>query len=436
MIKKSIKIILLLMLITVFAACGKTETASESKKESASEERKESREQEKESKYVDTTMTRIYQQTRVLLENDYLLFIMDPDTTRIEVIRKDTGESFESYIYTGATTGDGNVCIVRNIYDKEGYKDSYVYGSNIYELNGMYDIDVEDNRVTVHYSFAKNVNDYYIPYVIREEDFNSVTENMKAEDYENIRQFYKKLDINKLSAADEKNKDNLLKMYPLMASEVIYVLREGLRENQKQNLERKFKAAGYSYADYLRDEQLYVKEEVYRQRLCNIGMVFSLDGPDFIVEIPFSTIQIGEDFHISEIRALPSFGCKKEGFYRPFMFTEDGVVEYAAGSSFDKNVINSYVDEDAIKSKRIGITGRLYEESAVFCITEADVDVSTLAATNYDSAFKYLSTFSSLIINSDENRIPNIVAKQRYIFVDSGDIEDVVAAYEKYKKGR
>ena len=78
--------------------------------------------------------------------------------------------------------------------------------------------------------------------------------NLDKKEVDLIKQYYKKYDINKLTPKD--NKDELLASYPVLETDVIYVLRSGTKDNVRKTIQDKFEAAGYTYDDYLADKEL------------------------------------------------------------------------------------------------------------------------------------------------------------------------------------
>ena len=58
-----------------------------------------------------------------------------------------------------------------------------------------------------------------------------------------VKDYYKKYDINNLGKKDDK--EALLEQYPILEEKVIYVLRDGVKDNLKKKLEEFFSEAGY-----------------------------------------------------------------------------------------------------------------------------------------------------------------------------------------------
>ena len=96
--------------------------------------------------------------------------------------------------------------------------------------------------------------EFTIPPVITKTRFEEFMGKLDKKEVDLIKQYYKKYDINKLTPKD--NKDELIANYPIIESEVIYVLRSATKENVRKTIQDKFEAAGYTYDDYLADKEL------------------------------------------------------------------------------------------------------------------------------------------------------------------------------------
>ena len=112
------------------------------------------------------------------------------------------------------------------------------YNSYEYSVkNGIYEIESGDDFVKVQYSLGKVEKEYVIPPVTTKEQFDAWTEKMDTDGKNLVQQYYKKYNINKLGKKD--NKEELLADYPIIADEVIYVLRDTTKENVRKKMEER-----------------------------------------------------------------------------------------------------------------------------------------------------------------------------------------------------
>lgn len=100
------------------------------------------------------------------------------------------------------------------------------------------------------------VKEYMIPTVIPENDLLALKDKMDESQWALIEQRYKKLDINNLSKKDTENLDLYLTYYPVMKSQIVYVLRDGTKDNVRTKLEEYFADVGYTAVMYQEHKEL------------------------------------------------------------------------------------------------------------------------------------------------------------------------------------
>ena len=96
-----------------------------------------------------------------------------------------------------------------------------------------------------------------------------------------VQQYYKKYDINKLGKKD--NEKELLEKYPILAEQVIYVVRESTKDNVRSKMEEAFEAAGYTYEDYEADKELDASQTSSDKPIFDVNVIYRLDGDDLLV---------------------------------------------------------------------------------------------------------------------------------------------------------
>ncbi len=149
-----------------------------------------------------------------------------------------------------------------------------------------------------------------IPPVCREADMDQWIEGMTKEAKKILlSSITKKYDINKLSKRDAKDKDSLLEKYPLLETEVLYVLRDGTNDSLKKKMEQYFEESGYTYADYEADKELDNAEKSSDKPVFNVNMIYRLEGEDLVVQIPLAELEGKDEYPIYSITPLPFFGA-------------------------------------------------------------------------------------------------------------------------------
>lgn len=408
------------------------------------------------------------EENTIVMENDAIKFEMDPTTTQFAVTVKETGKVWRSNPEGGANDPiaqasekgrlQSTLSIVwstKNGVDAE--YNNYDYGIK----NGLYDIETGENYIKVKYSIGDVDREYYIPPVTTEEKLEYWFSQMENNDATLIKEYYKKYDINKLGKND--NKDELLAQYPILADEVIYVLRDKTNNSLKQKFEGMFEAAGYTAADYEEDKSLNSAERTTDKPVFNVSVVYRLDGDDLLVEVPMSELEYQDDKPIYSLTVLPYFGAgttEDEGF---LLVPEGGgaLINFNNGkttqNSYYANVYgwdmcidrSAVVHETRTYFNTFGISETensflcILEEGAPYAAVQADIS-GRYNTYNYVNAVYSIAQREQYDVSSLANgtmymyleQLPDEVLTQRYRFIDSGSYVDMANVYNGYMQDK
>lgn len=408
------------------------------------------------------------EENTIVMENDAIKFEMDPATTQFAVTVKETGKVWRSNPEDGANDPiaqasekgrlQSTLSIVwstKNGVDAE--YNNYDYGIK----NGLYDIEASENYVKVKYSIGDVDREYYIPPVTTEEKLEYWFSQMESNDATLIKEYYKKYDINKLSKKD--NKDELLAQYPILADEVIYVLRDKTNNSLKQKFEGMFEAAGYTAEDYEEDKELNSAEKTTDKPVFNVSVVYRLDGDDLLVEVPMSELEYQDDKPIYSLTVLPYFGAgttEDEGF---LLVPEGGgaLINFNNGkttqNSYYANVYgwdmcidrSAVVHETRTYFNTFGVSETdnsflcILEEGAPYAAIQADIS-GRYNTYNYVNAVYSIAQREQYDVSSLANgtmymyleQLPDEVLTQRYRFIDSGSYVDMANVYRGYMQDK
>lgn len=408
------------------------------------------------------------EENTIVMENDAIKFEMDPATTQFTVTVKETGKVWRSNPEDGANDPiaqasekgrlQSTLSIVwstKNGVDAE--YNNYDYGIK----NGLYDIEAGENYVKVKYSIGDVDREYYIPPVTTEEKLEYWFSQMESNDATLIKEYYKKYDINKLSKKD--NKDELLAQYPILADEVIYVLRDKTNNSLKQKFEGMFEAAGYTAEDYEEDKSLNSAERTTDKPVFNVSVVYRLDGDDLLVEVPLAEMEYQEDKPIYSLTILPYFGAgttEDEGF---LLVPEGGgaLINFNNGkttqNSYYANVYgwdmcidrSAVVHETRTYFNTFGVSETdnsflcILEEGAPYAAIQADIS-GRYNTYNYVNAVYSIAQREQYDVSSLANgtmymyleQLPDEVLTQRYRFIDSGSYVDMANVYRGYMQDK
>ena len=375
------------------------------------------------------------------MENEYLLFEMNCETTQFTVKDKNS----EAVWYSnpkGVEEDPIATSMVENMLrstlllaysgDIDRYNEFDSYSSSV--ISKKYEIekgkDEQGEFVKVLYSLGEVEMIYIIPEVIAETRMLELFDKMDENDASYIEAYYKKYDINNLSKKD--NREELLARYPLLESEVIYVLRNTASDVSLTKLEWAFGAVGYTYEDAKRDKAAVEMSDLPKP-LFNISMIYRLEGDRLSVEIPVKGLEYQESYYtLLSLTVLPYFGAgsqEDEGYI--MLPEEDGKLVYFNSGEVDYWIGNAF-----------SIVGNgatflcILEEGAVSTAIDASTR-GTMKGYNYAMPTYILfsgdldSRDSSFAAKSAEGGL-----KWSYSFLQSdksGDIEELYRQYIKEK---
>lgn len=409
----------------------------------------------------------------IVMENDKLIFTMNPKTTQFSVQVKGTDKIW----YSNPEGAEADPLALANeqynlqstllmTYSQStGLKTDF----NSYEYSvekGLYEIEATDNSVRVKYSIGKIDREFIIPAVCTVDEFNAWLEKMEKKDGNTFRQFYMKYDINKLGKKDDK--DALLETYPILAEQPIYALSDGASVAVKEKLEGVFERAGYTMDEYNRDKERRAGETENENPVFNVEMIYTLDGEDLVVSVPLSKLEFQKKYPIYTLSVLPYFGAgtkEQEGF---LLVPEGGgaLINFNNGKENQAAYYaNVYGWDMALSRKAIVNNTRAYfnafgishEDGSFLCILESGAPYAAIQADiagitkgkklnsyNTVNAIYNISLREEYDVGDIANSqvfvyledIPDETIVQRYCFSNETDYSDMALEYREYLMNR
>ena len=402
----------------------------------------------------------------VIMENDDLLFTLDPATTRFQLQEKASGRVWDS---TPADAQQDSIALTANkdllsstllvTYTTSGGE--VTMNNNTYSMmNQTYDVrKQEDGSVRVDYSIGQIERVFLIPTAITKERYTEFTDKMSKKSKKQVASNYSLYEPDKLDKKD--NKDEIIAMYPSVTEQALYILKSGTSSTNKQKIEGYFAEAGYSQADFETDQQLVAGSSGTSGPVFNVSMIYRLEGKDLIVEIPYSELRYRQDYPITYLSPLPMFGAagsQEEGF----LFIPEGggaLIRFNNGKlSQSPYYANLYGWDYGVQRKEtisetengFPVFGATHDGGSFICIMEG---ADSYAGVNADIAGRY-NTYNTVyakynVLHADqynvsakttqlvyvyEKEIPQDTIRQRYRFIDSEDYTAMAAAYGDYLK--
>ncbi len=409
----------------------------------------------------------------IILENNFLKFEMNPETTQFTVLHKETGRVWssnpnmeqetialteeknrlQSIFYITASEQTGKVL------DYDSYSKSV--------LNQIYEIDKKsDDEVLIHFSVGNVEKTYMIPPVCLEAEFNEYIKQLEdlgdKASVKEVKNRYKKWDKDKLAKADIEKFDAVKERYPIAETEVVYTLREGLNPVAMNKLLKAFESIGYDMEKYQKDLELDTQQKSSDKPVFNLDLDFKLDGDQLVVSVPFSSVQNPSKYPITKITLLPFFGAGSKS-ENGFLFVPEGgggIINFNNQKTtlqsyssrvygWDLCLIRDSIVHDPITN--FGVFGIAKEDASFICIPGDGASYATIQAdiSGKTNSFNYVNAVYDLyqreqfdvgqISSSDifkyiEKLPQDEKIEQRYIFVDSNNYVDMAHEYETYLK--
>ncbi|ONI46390.1 hypothetical protein AN641_01610 [Candidatus Epulonipiscioides gigas] len=400
----------------------------------------------------------------IIIENEHLKLTLDPITTYFSIEDKDSNATWYSNPEDASKdplAGGDTKNFIQSTMLVEYMNDigvGAILNNYKYSIaDTFFEIENGTDYITVNYTIGSPDKLFVIPTAITLEELEGYLDLMDSSDARKIKENYKKYDINKLSKSDEERKDELLALYPDLANQVLYILRDTVQEYLKADMQDKFEAIGYTYEDY--ERHMADTGAVNEKPQFNIPMTIRLDGEDMLVEVPIPDMEWKEEYKLSNISLLPMFGAggvDDEGY----MIVPDGtgaLIEFNNGkqtqSAFQTDIYgydyglkrDAMIQDNRAAFGAYTITNNddsvlcIIEEGAPFAHVKADVSGRGHSYNTIYSTFDIMKdeevepsykSFQSIIMFDDN--IPTTTLTQRYKFIDGDDYNDIALEYRDY----
>lgn len=402
------------------------------------------------------------------MENDDLLFELDPTNTHFTLTEKATGRQWLSNPANAAqdpVAVAANKALLQSTLVVTYSSSSGTIDFNNYQYsieNGTYSVDqAEDGTVSVTYSVGKIEKIYILPSAITVERYKAFTDAMSKKDAKKVAGVYTLYKPDKVAAMEDK--DTLLSMYPSLAEQELYVLKSGTSENNKKSIASILEASGYTMEDYELDMQLVAGAAENTDAVFNVTVEYSLEGKDLLVRIPYEKIRYRAAFPITYVTLLPMFGAAGTD-EKGYMFIPEGggaLIAFNNGKlSQNSYYANMYGwDYGSERTEVVSETkntfpvfGMIKDGASFLCMMEGapsyggvQADISLrynsynwiCAKYNVLHSDRYnVSAKTARLVYMFEKELPQDTIVQRYRFLDSDSYVDLAQAYGDYLRQR
>lgn len=389
----------------------------------------------------------------IVLENDALKMVMDPETTQFTVTKKSSGAVW----YSNPQDADEDAIALKT--DIENLKSTVLltysningvdtlYNNYKYSISTkIYNIETTEDGIKVYYSIGEVEKEYIIPLAIEEERMEELLAAMSKGNASMVSDYYKKYDVNNLGKKD--NKEELLAQYPILEEKVIYVLRDNVKDNLKKKFEEFFEEAGYTAEEYAAEKALYATENVSDKPVFNVSVEYRLEGEDLVVTVPMSELEYKEEYPILNLTILPYFGAggtKEDGY---MLVPEGGgaIIRFNNGKLAQNSYYSNVYGWDMAQGRDYvvhetreyyGVYGISKGDASYLSILEDGAAYASITAdiSGRNNSYNYVNANFSILHREQcdvadkyngemfmyEENLPNENLVQRFRFVDSGD---------------
>lgn len=402
------------------------------------------------------------------MENDDLLFELDPTNTHFTLTEKATGRQWLSNPANAAqdpVAVAANKALLQSTLVVTYSSSSGTIDFNNYQYsieNGTYSVDqAEDGTVSVTYSVGKIEKIYILPSAITVERYKAFTDAMSKKDAKKVAGVYTLYKPDKVAAMEDK--DTLLSMYPSLAEQELYVLKSGTSENNKKSIASILEASGYTMEDYELDMQLVAGAAENTDAVFNVTVEYSLEGKDLLARVPYEKIRYRAAFPITYVTLLPMFGAAGTD-EKGYMFIPEGggaLIAFNNGKlSQNSYYANMYGwDYGSERTEVVSETkntfpvfGMIKDGASFLCMMEGapsyggvQADISLrynsynwiCAKYNVLHSDRYnVSAKTARLVYMFEKELPQDTIVQRYRFLDTDCYVDLAQAYGDYLRQR
>ncbi len=396
-----------------------------------------------------------------VLENKFIKFEMDPETTNFTVLQKNTGKVWHSSPVDAksdkiALTKEKNnmmSAVLLKYSTENGNDDTYdTYTNSV--LRKFYNIEKKGEEITVNYTVGQMDREYVFPLILYQSELDKWTEGLTKSQIAAVGRAYHKYNKSSFKGAEL---ETMLDKYPGMEDETLYLVFENIQTHVKVQMEDIFGKQGFTYEDYLKNKELYKETNIKEVPAFNISMSYKLDGNALIVTVPFSEISYRLKYPATQVSILPYFGAagrddegymlipegsgsiinfnngktKQNGYYadcygwdyateRKAVITETRAAFPAFGIAYPDSSVLSVINKGA---EYAGVTAEIAGKLGSYNYIRADYKLLhreqyEVTARSQSSQFVY------------EAQLPqNEYIEQSFIFIDSGSYVDMAKAY-------
>lgn len=282
----------------------------------------------------------------IVLQNDSLKLELDPTTMKFTLTDKYEHVWHSCSVAKDATHSELSAMVVVSYMDttKGVLQRLNSYSESVKRGNYDYDLDLDNNKITIKYTIGKVDPVFYVPRVMKLERHTEIMDQIKAakaetegveeleKERQNLQSYWKNayIMLTKEKIETREGYSDYLDLYPAIKEDIeagltVPVISKDTQSWKIQAMEELMQQfIGYTKEQCEADQEAY-KVEISSSTLpaVNLHLVLQLDGDDLIATVPFDSIEYKSAYPLVEVSILPymlSEASNSEGY----LFIPDG----------------------------------------------------------------------------------------------------------------
>ena len=403
------------------------------------------------------------QPSSYVLENQYLKFELDTETTMFTVLQKNTGKIWYSNpqgadsdkLALAKEKNNMKSTVLVKFSTENGSDDTYdVYTNSV--KRKFYNVTKKGEEITVDYTVGQMDREYIFPPMMYQEEFDKWTKGLKKAQVSAVGRVYHKYTMSNVKG---EARDEMLAKYPGMKDGPVYIVFENVQKHVKTQMEELFAKQGFTYEDYVKSKEQYKETSFKEMPAFNVTLKYKLSGNSFIVTVPFKEISYRLKYPITQLSILPYFGAA-DSEDKGFIFIPEGsgaLIDFNNGKTRQNGYYADCYGWDYAVERSAVITetrasypvfGIAYPDSSFISVVNKGAEYAGFTAeiagklgsynyarADYTMLHREQYEVSARSQNSQfvyEKQLPqDQVIEQSFTFIDSGSYVDMAKEYQK-----
>ncbi|MEG0950549.1 MAG: DUF5696 domain-containing protein [Niameybacter sp.] len=355
--KKIIRLLLVLSVIFLFAGCAKEEEV-QVLPEGLLEPNT-------------TAFSESDEAYKVVAENEFLTLSYWESAAQFMVSNKKDGSVFKTVTSEPAVNAEKSLFEIYYVDEKNNFARMYSHSDSV--ARGQYQTELIENGVKVGFTLGEVTQDVFCPPAISKDRFEAILEKIESSfDQIRFKQSYFLPDLEKVS---EEKKVSLLKQYPTLEADPLYVLtQENLPSSMQKEISRILEATGYTEEDYEIDMQNAQELKGGKNVVFHVNMYMTLEEDQLQVSIPLDEMIEVNGGKVLSISLLKNFGSPEYGEVGQFILPD--------GSGSTMKFYNGKENSGAFRVPIYGSDKAIPVEEQIFTPEQAYLPIFTTQYTD------------------------------------------------------